>query len=127
MDSRIPLEDAPMLHPEDDDHVLSITTTVPDRDTGLALARGAVECRLAACAQLDDAAIVSVYRWQGRLCEEREHRLTFKTVPAREAGLREWVLARRPYEVPQWLVVRMQASTAYAGWVRAETVDDPAP
>jgi len=105
--------------------ILSITTTVPAREPGLALARAALAARLAACAQVDEAPVTSVYRWQGQVCEEGEWRVTFKTTPACEPALRALVAAQHPYELPQWLVSPVQASAAYADWVRAETAPGP--
>ncbi|WP_137894591.1 divalent cation tolerance protein CutA [Ramlibacter sp. 2FC] len=102
--------------------ILSITTTVPEREQGLALARAALTARLAACVQVDAQPITSVYRWQGRVCEEAEWRVTFKTAPGCEPALHEMVAAQHPYALPQWLLSPLQASRAYADWVRAETV-----
>lgn len=101
--------------------ILSITTTVPTREQGLALARAILAARLAACVQVDEQPITSLYRWEGRLCEEAEWRVTIKTTPACEPALRALALARHSYQVPQWLVSAMQASPAYAAWARAET------
>ncbi len=108
--------------PEPDaDLILSITTTVPAREQGLALARAALSARLAACVQVEEQPITSLYHWQGRLCEEAEWRVTIKTTPACEPALRALAFAQHPYEVPQWLVIAAQASPAYAAWARAET------
>lgn len=101
--------------------ILSVTTTVPEREQGLALARAALGARLAACAQVDAQPITSVYRWEGKVCEEDEWRVTFKTTPGCLSALHELVAAQHPYQLPQWLVSPVQASLAYADWVRAET------
>lgn len=104
------------------DHlILSITTTVPTREQGLALARAILAARLAACVQVDEQPITSIYRWQGVLCESSEYRVTIKTRPEAEAALQVLVAAQHPYEVPQWLACPMQASPAYGAWVQAET------
>lgn len=101
--------------------IVSVTTTVPAREQGLTLARAALAARLAACAQVEEQAITSVYRWEGQVCEEAEWCVTFKTTAAAEAGLRALVASEHPYAVPQWLVATVQASPAYAAWVQAET------
>ena len=103
------------------DHLLIMTTTLPAREAALQLARDAVTARLAACAQVDGAPLTAVYRWQGALCEDEEWRISFKTVPAQAEALRQFVAARHPYDVPQWVVVPAQASAAYGAWVAAET------
>ena len=104
--------------------LLIVTTTLPARDAALRLAREAVGARLAACAQVDEAAITSVYHWQGEMCEEPEWRLSFKTVAARADALHRFVVARHPYAVPQWVVVRARTTTPYGQWVTAETAGD---
>lgn len=101
--------------------LLSITTTVPERAQGLALARAAVAGRLAACAQVDEQAVTSVYRWEGRVCEDAEWRVSFKTTSACEPALRALVAAQHPYQLPQWVVEPVQAAPAYAAWLRQET------
>jgi periplasmic divalent cation tolerance protein len=98
-----------------------VVTTVPRRELALALARAAVEHRLAACAQVDDRPITSVYRWDGALCEDTEWRLTFKTRADCEAALQALVQAQHPYAVPQWVVLPAQAEAAYGRWVWSET------
>lgn len=103
------------------DHlILSITTTVASREQGLALARAILAARLAACVQVDEQPITSIYRWQGVLCESSEYRVTIKTRPEAEAALQALVAAQHPYEVPQWLVATTVASPGYAEWARAE-------
>jgi periplasmic divalent cation tolerance protein len=111
---------SPQMMPSEQPVVLSVTTTVPAREQGLALARVVLESRLAACAQVDEAGITSLYRWQGQLCEEHEFRVVFKTLPVCEARLQALVAAQHPYEVPQWVATQAMASDAYWRWVRAE-------
>ena len=48
-----------------------ILTMVADREQGLKIARSLVEAGLAACVNVIGGA-TSVYRWQGKICEERE-------------------------------------------------------
>ncbi|OYW19956.1 MAG: cytochrome C biogenesis protein, partial [Burkholderiales bacterium 12-64-5] len=76
--------------------------------------------RLAACVQVEP--ITSHYRWQGALHEEAEWRLVCKTVARSVAGLLQLLQAQHPYELPQLLVQPLQASAAYADWVRQETL-----
>lgn len=97
--------------------MLAVFTTVSSTDQADALARAAVEQRLAACVQIE--AVRSTYRWQGQIANEPEQRLMFKTTtdryPALEAMLRE----RHPYEVPAIFALPVvQSSPAYAAWVR---------
>lgn len=104
--------------------LLAVFTTVASAEQADALARAAVERRLAACVQAE--AIHSTYRWQGAIASEPEVRLMFKTsrelYPALEALLREM----HPYELPALFALPVaQASAAYAAWVKA-SVTPPA-
>lgn len=99
--------------------VLSISTTVGSLSAAQALARQLLAARLAACIQIDPE-ITSFYRWQGKLCEEPEMRLTIKTLPGCEAALAALFAEHHPYEVPQFLVARMNASPDYWQWMAGE-------
>ena len=104
--------------------ILSITTTVGSAAAARTLAREILGRRLAACVQIDQE-IMSLYHWKGKLCEEPEIRLVIKTVPACEAGLLELFAEHHPYEVPQFVAVRMQASEDYRQWAAAEVSVPP--
>ncbi|TWO70368.1 divalent-cation tolerance protein CutA [Caenimonas sedimenti] len=101
--------------------ILTVTTAVGSRPDAEKLARAVIDARLAACVQLD-AGLVSIYRWQGQVCEETEIRLTLKTIPEAEPALRTFLGAQHPYDVPQYTCWRAIASPDYAHWVRGEVV-----
>ncbi len=98
--------------------LLAVFTTVATQEQADALARTAVEGRLAACVQTE--AIRSTYHWQGAIECEAEVRLMFKTsralYPALEAALR----AQHPYELPAIFALPvLEASADYTAWVHA--------
>ncbi|MFF3556534.1 divalent-cation tolerance protein CutA [Streptomyces tsukubensis] len=98
-------------------------TTIDDEGRAEALALGAVEARLAACAHVDPP-FKAVYRWQGAVQVEREWRITYKTTRDRLPALAEWVAAEHPYEVPEWIVLPVDSgSEAYLRWVAEESAD----
>jgi len=98
---------------------LAVYTTVGSRDDAVAMARTVVERRLAACAQID--AIESVYRWEGRLQQEAEFRILFKTEAARYAELEAAIRELHAYELPAIYAVAVErADAAYASWVKEE-------
>ena len=76
------------------------------------LARDLVERRLIACMNIVDS-IRSIYRWKGNIEDEGERLLIMKTTDERVADLRNVLLSRHPYEVPEFIVVPV------------ETVDGP--
>lgn len=107
----------------DPDRPLLILTTLPSREAAQALAREAVQRRLAACAQIQ--AIESIYHWQGEVCEDPEWRLLLKTTQGRQAELAALVADLHPYELPALLSLPVQwAEPALAAWV-AESVKGP--
>jgi len=107
------------MHEDQQNDVLAVTTTVSSLDQARALAAMIMGRRLAACVQLDTVA-ASVYRWQGRLCDEPEVRLSIKTLPGCQEALQQLFAEHHPYELPQFLVSVQAASAAYAHWVRSE-------
>jgi periplasmic divalent cation tolerance protein len=98
---------------------LSVTTTVASAQAAQTLAREILAQRLAACVQLEHG-LTSLYRWKGEFCEDPEVRLVIKTLPDCEAAMQALFAEHHPYELPQFLAVRMRASAAYFEWVCAE-------
>jgi periplasmic divalent cation tolerance protein len=97
---------------------VAITTTVGSRDDARRLARALVERHLAACAQLE--AIDSVYAWQGKIEEESEVRLVFKTTAAGRAAAIAALAEMHPYDVPEIHVETLaEVHPPYASWVAA--------
>lgn len=96
-----------------------VLVTAPDLKTARALARAALEARLIACANLVPR-IESHYWWQGKIEHGPEVLLVLKTTRARLAALEKLVLARHPYDTPEFLVVPLQAGAArYLAWLAA--------
>jgi periplasmic divalent cation tolerance protein len=106
--------------------ILTVTTTVGSREDGRRLARAILQARLAACVQVEEG-LTSFYRWQGKECEDAEVRLTIKTLPGCEPALQALFAQQHPYDVPQFLAVRMPASEGYYAWARGEVAlpEDP--
>ncbi|TAJ50920.1 MAG: divalent-cation tolerance protein CutA [Nevskiaceae bacterium] len=92
-----------------------------------ALARALVEARLAACVNLMPG-LRSVYRWQGEVCEEPETLLIAKTAGERFTALRDEVLRRHPYELPEIVAVKLDdAHPPYLQWLLSQVSDSPSP
>ena len=100
--------------------ILTVTTTVGTREDARKLARAILDARLAACVQVEEG-LLSLYRWQGQLCEDAEVRLTIKTLPSHAQRLQELFARHHPYELPQFVAWLGQGSRAYADWVGGET------
>jgi periplasmic divalent cation tolerance protein len=102
-------------------------TTTGNRADAERLARGAVELRLAACAQIDGP-ITSHYHWEGKLEQAEEFRIWFKCLPANASGLSAWVHSHHPYETPQWIEVNAESvGEKYLSWAMANSTSAPFP
>jgi periplasmic divalent cation tolerance protein len=99
--------------------VCIVMTTVADAEQAKALARAVIEARLAACAQT--LSISSCYRWDGKVVEEGEQMILFKTLANKYSALETFVLERHPYETPE--IVRLPVdslSGKYRDWLVSE-------
>lgn len=95
--------------------------TVPDHETALRLAQGAVERHLAACANIFPG-MVSVYRWQGEMQVDLEEVLILKTRQALFDDLSAWVAEQHPYTVPCILQLPVSGGNVpYVNWLLGET------
>ncbi|MFB7913307.1 divalent-cation tolerance protein CutA [Streptomyces sp. NPDC056061] len=100
---------------------LTVLTTTDSEEKARALARGAVEARLAACAQIS-APVTSVYRWQGAVETAEEWQLLLKTTAERYDELEAHLLAAHDYGTPEIIAVPVvRGSAGYLDWVAAET------
>ncbi|GAA0913301.1 MULTISPECIES: divalent-cation tolerance protein CutA [Streptomyces] len=101
-------------------------TTIDDEEQAKALARGAIENRLAACAHIDQP-FTAVYRWKGAVETATEWRISYKTTAERLPELQAWVTKEHSYEVPEWIVLPVTGgSDAYLAWVAKETAPQSA-
>ena len=96
--------------------VIVLTTVGVDFDAR-ALAHALVELRFAACVNIVPR-VDSIYRWEGKVSEDGEQLLIIKTVEDRLAPLREELLRRHPYDVPEFVVIAIaETSDAYGAWL----------
>jgi periplasmic divalent cation tolerance protein len=100
-----------------------VFTTMPPGEAATTLARTLVEERLAACVHLAPP-MQSIYRWKGELQQDREQQLAIKTTHARLPGLEARLTELHPYEVPEFVVIAIDAaSAAYGAWLQAAVAD----
>lgn len=93
-------------------------STFPDVETARRIARELVTENLAACANVIPK-IESIYRWQGKIEQEDETLVLFKTTAARFAAFEEKLKSLHPYDVPEIICTRIdRGSPAYLNWVR---------
>jgi periplasmic divalent cation tolerance protein len=100
-----------------------VLTTVPDEETGRRIARRLVEERLAACVNIT-AAATSLYRWEGKIVDDREFVLLIKTKASLLGRLEAAVKELHPYRVPEVIALTIDSGSAeYLGWLAQETAD----
>jgi periplasmic divalent cation tolerance protein len=98
-----------------------VFVTAATADEATRIARALVEERLAACANIVSP-IVSVYRWEGQVHEDREVLLIIKTTDARLPALIQRVKALHSYQVPEVIAMPIADGSAdYLRWLLDET------
>ena len=96
--------------------VIVVTTVGADFDPR-PLARELVEARLAACVNIVPG-VESVYRWEGKVAEDGEKLLLIKTTDERVDELQKALLAKHPYDVPEFVVITPDdVRGAYREWL----------
>ncbi len=95
--------------------------TAASRQEAQEIAKRLLEKRLAACVQILPE-IQSIYRWQGKICDDTEILLTAKTTKELFAQLVEEVKMLHSYDVPEIIFTAIQdGSPEYMSWLRQVT------
>lgn len=98
-----------------------VLTTVASEEEAVSLVRTLLERRLIACGTLYPGAR-SLYRWQGKLADEREVVVLLKTRSARLESLKAAFTDVHPYKVPELLALPVSAGLEkYLDWINGET------
>ena len=100
-----------------------VYTTWPDADMAEAVAAEAIAERLAACANILSP-MRSIYRWEGAVDRAAEVPMLLKTSAEASERLRDFIVAKHPYDVPCVVAVPVSASMsnpAFLAWIARET------
>jgi periplasmic divalent cation tolerance protein len=101
------------------DHLQVLTTAGSEEEAGR-LATLLVERKLAACVQVVGP-IVSRYRWQGAIEEEREWQCLAKTTRAAYEAVEATIREAHSYDEPEIIATPIVAGSAgYLAWIDAE-------
>lgn len=93
-------------------------TTVGTAGDAERIARALVERRLAACVNVV-AGVVSIYRWKDGVERDEERLLVVKTRADRVEALRDALVGLHPYELPELVVLPVEAGhLPYLAWIR---------
>ncbi|MDJ1130513.1 divalent-cation tolerance protein CutA [Streptomyces iconiensis] len=101
--------------------ILTVLTTTGTEELARTLAAGAVDRRVAACAQINGP-VTSVYRWEDEIQNDPEWQVLFKTSAARYDALEAYIRAAHDYDVPEIIATPVVRGAAdYLAWVERET------
>jgi periplasmic divalent cation tolerance protein len=82
------------------------------------IARAVVDARLTACVNILPGAVLSIYRWKGKVESARERLLLIKTSRKRLAKLQAAVEGMHSYDVPEFIAIPIAAgSVGYLAWL----------
>jgi periplasmic divalent cation tolerance protein len=105
--------------------ISTVSTTVGTLEQAQNMARQIVKSSVAACVQIDGP-LQSFYVWDGKLCDEKEYRLTCKTLPGQVDALSSLVKELHPYQIPELLVSHADCSPDYFQWLTEQVNSESA-
>jgi len=95
-----------------------VLVTCPSRREASRIARSVVTRKLAACVNILDTPVRSVYRWKGKIEQGREFLLVIKSSRARVAALQAELERLHSYDVPEFIAVPIVCgSSRYLSWL----------
>ena len=102
------------------DAMLVVVTSLPNVETAKTLANSLLGSHLAACVQIQEG-ITSLYRWEGKVCEEQEVLLSVKTINSKWHEISAFIQSAHPYDLPEILAFTpTQYDVHYGKWVQSE-------
>ena len=94
---------------------------MPSAAVARKIARALVTERLCACVNVVPG-VRSVYRWKGRVCDDREWLLVIKLPKSKLKALGKRLVELHPYELPELVALPVVGGHApYLKWVTAAT------
>jgi len=98
-----------------------VLVTCGSEEEALKIANALVEAHLAACVNLV-APIRSIYRWEGKIWDEKEWLLIIKTQKHRFEELDKKVKSLHSYSVPEIISLPItEGAAAYLNWIKENT------
>lgn len=94
-----------------------IITTVGNEEQAKGIAGELVTSRRAACVNIIPIAC-TIYRWQGKVCEDSEFLLVIKTLESEYEAIEASILELHEYEVPEILCFNVRrGSEEFLSWI----------
>jgi periplasmic divalent cation tolerance protein len=95
-----------------------VLVTCGSAEEGKLIGCALVEARLAACVNVAQAPVQSIYRWKGRVDTATEFLMIIKTSRARFAAVEEAVKRLHSYEIPEIIALSIEkGSREYLAWL----------
>jgi periplasmic divalent cation tolerance protein len=95
-----------------------VLVTCGSVEEGKRIGRALVEARLAACVNVVQAPIASIYRWKGRVDAATEFLMIIKSSRQRFPALQEAVKRLHSYEIPEIISLPIErGSRDYMAWL----------
>ena len=98
-----------------------VLVTVGSEQEAETIATALLEERLAACVNVTSP-VRSLYRWEGRIADDREWQMVIKTQARLFEALSARVRALHSYDLPEIIALPVLAGTTdYVDWIQNET------
>jgi periplasmic divalent cation tolerance protein len=108
------------MPPDKSTELLIVVTTFASLEDAKNMAHQLMGARLAACVQIQEG-VHSIYQWDGKMCEEKEVRMSAKTIADKWTDIANFIKDRHPYDLPEVIAYVPEKYEAHYGkWVEAE-------
>jgi periplasmic divalent cation tolerance protein len=98
-----------------------VLTTVSSIDQAKEIAQKLVEQKISACVNIVPR-IISVYSWQGNLCEDEEVLMVIKTRQELFEGVKNCIIENHTYELPEIIMLPIENGLeSYLSWINTQT------
>ena len=98
-----------------------VLTTCASEEEALQIANLLVEGHLAACVNILSP-VRSIYRWEGKICDEREWLLIIKTQKERFESIEKRVKSLHSYSIPEIIGLPIvEGASSYLHWLKEMT------
>ena len=102
--------------------ICEVIITADDEEWLITFTRSLLDVRLVACGHI--APITSIYRWDGRIHDDREMRVALHTRSSLVQEVIDRTRQAHPYEVPCILAIPVETGNPdYVQWVISETTE----
>jgi periplasmic divalent cation tolerance protein len=108
------------MTPDKSTELLIVVTTFASLEDAKKMAHQLIKGRLAACVQIQEG-VHSIYRWDGKICEEKEVLMSAKTIADKWIDISSFIKSHHPYDLPEVIAYVPEKYEAHYGkWVEAE-------